>query len=341
MDISSLLPADATDEVLIYILRSLNHGDLPDSMSGQTESSIWASSRNESQTTECIACNNQFPPLALFKPSCSHEYCRACLVGLVRSSLQDESLFPPKCCGQTIPIKQGRWFSPQLVGQFQAKKLEFDTPNRTYCSEPSCSTFIPPVFIAGEIAICPRCNRRTCIHCKGSHHTGVCPSDTASQQFLQLAVQNGWQQCYSCHRVVELDTGCYHMSMFFYIFGYVFALLIYIKACHCRAEFCYLCGKRWKLCSCPQWDEDRLIRQANAVVDRDDNVDRMDAAMRQAHVEEGRVNLMENHECPHRVWGLRAGDHQCGDCYDITHRFIYECSQCHIMVCRLCGFNRL
>uniref|UniRef100_A0A4E9E185 RING-type domain-containing protein n=1 Tax=Gibberella zeae TaxID=5518 RepID=A0A4E9E185_GIBZA len=250
MDISSLLPADATDEVLIYILRSLNHGDLPDSMSGQTESSIWASSRNESQTTECIACNNQFPPLALFKPSCSHEYCRACLVGLVRSSLQDESLFPPKCCGQTIPIKQGRWFSPQLVGQFQAKKLEFDTPNRTYCSEPSCSTFIPPVFIAG------------------SHHTGVCPSDTASQQFLQLAVQNGWQQCYSCHRVVELDTGCYHMR------------------------------------------PSSAIFVANTVVDRDDNADRMDAAMRQAHVEEERVNLMENHECPHRVWGLRAGDHQ-------------------------------
>ncbi|QPC59114.1 hypothetical protein HYE67_001345 [Fusarium culmorum] len=293
MDISSLLLADVPDDVPIDILRSLNLVGLPDSMSGQTESSSWASSRNESQTTECIACNNQFPPLALFKPLCSHEYCRACLAGLVRSSLQNESLFPPKCCGQAIPIKQGRWLSPQLVGQFQAKKLDFDTPNRTYCSEPSCSTFIPPVFINGEAATCPRCSRRACIHCKGSHHTGVCPSDTASQQFLQLAVQNGWQQCYSCHQVVKLDTGCYQMT------------------CHCRAEFCYLCGNRWKLCSCPQWDEDRLIRRANAVVDRDDNADRMDAAMRQAHVEEERVNLMENHECPHRVWGLRAGDHQC------------------------------
>lgn len=205
-------PMGEEEDGWIDLLRSLNLGDLPDSMSGQPESSTWASSRKESQTRECVACNDQFPPLALLRSSCSHEYCRSCLLGLVRSSLQDESLFPPRCCGQTIPVEQGRWFSPQLVGQFQARKLEFDTPNRTYCSEPSCSTFIPPPFINGETATCPRCARRTCIHCKGAYHTGVCPSDIASQQVLQLAAENGWQKCYSCSRVVELGTGCYHMS---------------------------------------------------------------------------------------------------------------------------------
>jgi hypothetical protein len=205
-------PTDDVEDDLIDVLRSLNLGDLPDSMSGQPESSTWASSRKESQTRECIACNDQFPPLALSRSPCSHEYCRTCLVGLVHSSLQDDSLFPPRCCAQTIPVEQGRWFSPQLVGQFRAKKLEFDTPNRTYCSEPSCSTFIPPAFINVETATCPRCARRTCVHCKGAYHTGVCPSDTASQQVLQLAAENGWQKCYSCSRVVELDTGCYHMS---------------------------------------------------------------------------------------------------------------------------------
>lgn len=205
-------PMDGVDDSLIDILRSLNLGGLSDSMSGQPESSTWASSRKESQTKECIACKDLFPPLALLRSSCSHEYCRACLVGLVSSSLQDETLFPPRCCGQTIPVEQGRWFSPQLVGQFRARKLEFDTPNRTYCSEPSCSTFIPPTFVNGETATCPRCARRTCIHCKGAYHTGVCPSDTASQQVLQLAAENGWQKCYSCSRIVELDTGCYHMS---------------------------------------------------------------------------------------------------------------------------------
>ncbi|KAF5642317.1 IBR finger domain protein [Fusarium tjaetaba] len=146
---------DGEDD-LIDILRSLNLGVPGDSITGQPESSSWASSRQAPETRECIACNDEFPPLALSQSPCSHEYCRVCLVGLVRSSLQDESLFPPKCCGRAIPVKQSRWFSPQLVGQFQAKKLEFDTPNRTYCSEPSCSTFVPPAFIEDDLAFAER-----------------------------------------------------------------------------------------------------------------------------------------------------------------------------------------
>ncbi|KAF4339196.1 IBR finger domain protein [Fusarium beomiforme] len=273
--------ADEVDDELIDILRSMNLGSFDDSKSGKPESSSWAASRKPSQTRKCIACNDSFPSLALSKSPCSHDYCRECLVGLVRSSLQDETLFPPRCCGQNIPVTQGRWFSPKLVGQFQAKKLEFDTPNRTYCNKLTCSTFVPPAFIAGDIATCPRCQERTCIHCKGRYHRGVCPNDTAAQQMLQLAAENGWQRCYACHRVVELDIGCNHMT------------------CICRAEFCYVCGERWKNCDCPQWQEERLVRRANDIVDRDDNAGRMDAQVRQARVERERANLIENHECTH------------------------------------------
>ncbi|KAF5557783.1 IBR finger domain-containing protein [Fusarium phyllophilum] len=155
---------DDDENDLIDVLRSMNLGGFDYSMSDQPESSSWASSRKPPQTRECIACNDRFPPLALSQTPCSHDYCRECLVGLVRSSLQDETLFPPRCCGQNIPIKKSRWFSPELVGQFQAKKLEFETPDRTYCSVPSCSTFVPPAFISGDSATCPKCSRRTCIH---------------------------------------------------------------------------------------------------------------------------------------------------------------------------------
>ncbi|KAF4957115.1 hypothetical protein FGADI_3334 [Fusarium gaditjirri] len=204
---------DEEGDDLIDMLRPMNLGGFDSSMPGQSESSSWASSRKPPQTRECIACNDRFPPLALSQSPCSHDYCRECLVSLVRSSLQDETLFPPRCCGQNIPIKQGRWLSAELVGQFRAKKLELETPNRTYCSEPSCSIFVPPAFISGDRATCPKCNRRTCVHCKGPDHIGVCPSDTASQQVLQLAAQNGWQQCFKCRRLVELNFGCYHIMV--------------------------------------------------------------------------------------------------------------------------------
>ncbi|KAG5799374.1 hypothetical protein H9Q69_001585 [Fusarium xylarioides] len=100
------------EDDLIDILRSMNLGGLDGSTSGQPESSTWAALRKAPQMKECIACNDRFPPLALSRSPCSHEYCRECIVGLVRSSLQDETLFPPRCCGQNIPVTKGRWFSP-------------------------------------------------------------------------------------------------------------------------------------------------------------------------------------------------------------------------------------
>lgn len=161
---------------------------------------------------DCVACGDRLPSPALFRSPCSHHHCRDCLISLIRSSFQDESLFPPRCCGKHIPIVTGEWLSPALVGEFRAKKLEYDTTDRTYCSEPTCSTFVPPAVIGGEEARCPKCGQKTCIHCKGPSHSGVCSKDGEAQQVLQLAAQNGWQQCYACHRVIELDHGCHHMS---------------------------------------------------------------------------------------------------------------------------------
>ena len=52
-----------------------------------------------------------------------------------------------------------------------------------------------------------------CAICKGALRVGNCPRDEAAQQELRLAQANGWQRCYSCRRVVELNYGCNHMSM--------------------------------------------------------------------------------------------------------------------------------
>ncbi|CAG9946053.1 unnamed protein product [Clonostachys rosea f. rosea IK726] len=323
-------PADGVDDAWIEAFKSMDlfmpiaaEDDVDEEHVGHAGPSRWISSRGQTSAGECIACGDRFSSLALSHSPCSHEYCRQCLISLVHSSLQDESLFPPRCCGQHIPIKPGPWFSPKLIGEFQAKKIEFDTPNRTYCNEPSCSTFVPPMFIIGEAAWCPKCSRKTCIHCKGRYHTGICPSDGASQQVLQLAEASGWQRCYACQRIIELDHGCNHIT------------------CLCKAEFCYVCGERWKTCTCPQWQEERLIRRANAIVDRANGAGRIDERVRQIRVERERRNLVENHECTHELWKSRSGPHRCEECHDVLREFIYECRQCHIMACRRCRFNRL
>ncbi|KAK4150431.1 hypothetical protein C8A00DRAFT_46174 [Chaetomidium leptoderma] len=276
----------------------------------------------------CIACTEYHLVSNLAtSPSCGHEYCRDCLRSLVTASLTDETLFPPRCCGQAIPIDAySALLTSALVGQFNAKKVEFDTPNRTYCHRQSCSAFVPPQSVRGDVAYCFRngCFARTCTVCKGASHQGSdCPADPATQDMLRLAAAESWQRCYSCARFVELENGCNHIT------------------CRCGAQFCYVCGEVWKTCECAQWDERNLLNRANAIVDRNVGAGPMAHRQRADLVERERVHLMENHECEHASWKSRGGSHQCEECLDILPTFIYECRQCYIMACRRCRFNRL
>jgi len=70
-------------------------------------------------------------------------------------SMQDETLMPPRCCQQNIPIELAR-LTLEERKNFDAKHLEFTTKDRLYCSELTCSTFIPPERIVNGIGTCPK-----------------------------------------------------------------------------------------------------------------------------------------------------------------------------------------
>ncbi|KAK1465719.1 IBR finger domain-containing protein [Colletotrichum melonis] len=198
------------------------HDDEEDTLS-PPESSSWAASRlqtnlpaaNPTKLT-CDSCTNTCPSTTVAHLPCNHNYCRDCLRTLFQLSLTDESLFPPRCCRQPIPIDDNniRAFLPsQLIGSFRAKELELLTPDRTYCHRPTCSRFIPKEFTRGDIGTCPACQHETCLMCKGAGHGEQdCTQDTQTQALLEVAAANGWQRCFGCRRVVELDHGCNHMS---------------------------------------------------------------------------------------------------------------------------------
>ncbi|KAK1979351.1 hypothetical protein LZ30DRAFT_180892 [Colletotrichum cereale] len=239
--------------------------DAYDDVFDQAESSEWAASRQQTageskrEKRECESCMTSYASNYVARCPCGHEYCQDCLHTIFNASLTDESLFPPRCCGEPIPVEDSRRFlTPELIGRFRAKELEFTMPNRTYCHMPNCSTFIPKEFIKADIATCPRhgCMSRTCVMCKGAEHGSQdCSQDTLTQDLLRLAGERGWQRCYSCRRVLELEYGCLHMT------------------CPCKAQFCYSCGQRWKTCNCvaePR-DEQRLYDRPNGTVNRNTN----------------------------------------------------------------------
>jgi hypothetical protein len=177
---------------------------------GQAESSSSAVGRRE-QTEVCEACREEVNTFELAHAPCGHVYCRTCLRDLFEAAMMDESLFPPRCCRQHIsPEENCILLTAELIQRFDKKKIEFTIINRTYCCMPTCSTFIEPQYISSDIATCPDCSSKTCAICKGAHE-GDCPNDVALQQILEVARENGWQRCYACRTLVELDHGCNHM----------------------------------------------------------------------------------------------------------------------------------
>ncbi|KAM3079643.1 hypothetical protein ACMFMG_006056 [Clarireedia jacksonii] len=287
---------------------------------GQAESSSRAVSRRE-RTETCEACREDVNIFELTRAPCGHVYCRPCLTDLFETAMTDESLFPPRCCRQPIsPEENCVLLTADLIERFNKKKVEFETINRTYCCLPTCSTFIEARFISDDVATCPNCSFKTCTICKKAHEE-ECPNDTALQQILEVAKENGWQRCYACRTLVELDYGCNHMI------------------CRCSAQFCYNCGERWKTCTCEQWHEPRLLARANLIVDREQLPG--EQMVRNAQVAAQVEDLRENHDCRHVQWDRIQGRHECEECHDTLQQYILRCRHCHIQACNNCRRHRL
>ena len=171
-----------------------------------------AALKRQPLTATCVACSDVYEWDELVKAPCEHTYCGECVSELFRRSMADESLFPPRCCRQALPVDEVRPFlGVPLTNEFEQKAVELSTHNRTYCHDPHCSAFIPAANIIADVGQCLYCLKRTCSMCKASAHTGDCPEDTALQQVMETAQEQGWRRC-NCGRIIEITQGCNHMT---------------------------------------------------------------------------------------------------------------------------------
>ena len=161
----------------------------------------------------CIICNDELPPEKTIQLPCEDRYCHDCLIRLFNASMRDESLFPPRCCEQ-IPLSVVQHLlPPNFADTFQMRQVELSTPNRTYCADRHCSSFINPNKIEEDTGTCSFCWVQTCVICKGyAHHCGDCPQDPAVVSLMSLAAREGLKQCPSCTLMVELAFGCNHIT---------------------------------------------------------------------------------------------------------------------------------
>lgn len=280
------------------------------------------------QRAQCTSCGDLYRGSAYLKGSCGHDYCGACVSDLVNACTRDESLYPPRCCGDPFPYHDLIPFlTLKLLAAYNTKRIELDVPaaSRVFCPNPTCSTFLGSAENAPDDVRCGECDTYVCTHCRQESHIGEnCSENQGTIAVRELARAEHWQTCPGCKAIVELDVGCYHMT------------------CRCRYEFCYVCASPWKNCRCPQWDEARLLATARQRVEQE-NAGRAPVAplVRQEEVRQMANILRDNHGCARHSWRRRNGSANCEECGHWLRDFLLNCRHCHLMACVRCARNRL
>jgi len=190
---------------------------------------------------------------AEFRAPCGHFYDINCITNLFQAATRQESLYPPRCCCQIIPLPHvQKHLTQPLLAEFKLKAREFGTMKRVYCAAPACSRFLGPLSeVSFKTYACPSpiCTTVTCGRCRTKYEKSghKCTSDAETESVLTLSRASGWSRCPGCTQMIELEAGCNHII------------------CPCKTEFCYVCCARWKTCTCSVWD---LNRWLTAVVGR-------------------------------------------------------------------------
>ncbi|PGH13577.1 hypothetical protein AJ79_03570 [Helicocarpus griseus UAMH5409] len=206
--------------------------------------------RERNTFKECSSCFNDVLDKNMLGLKCQHKYCLKCFLKLVDIAMKEENLFPPKCCLEKIPqqlILDNLDHSRREKYKLKIQEYSMNPENRWYCPAANCNKWIPPNKVKKgskpDEKICPHCRASLCALCRRVAHRSEteCPRDYGLEATLKEAENYGWRRCYNCHSMVELMTGCRHIT------------------CKCGAQFCYTCGTKWRECDCTE--EDQRIRQ--------------------------------------------------------------------------------
>ncbi|XP_023640775.1 LOW QUALITY PROTEIN: ATP-dependent RNA helicase DEAH12, chloroplastic [Capsella rubella] len=183
-----------------------------------------------------------------FTDKCLHRHCYSCVKQHVEVKLL--SGIEPTCleygCKFVLTLEScSKVLTAKLIDMWKHKMKEDSVPaaEKIYCPYPSCSMLMSKTELSSHedeqsnVRSCIKCCGLFCIDCKVPSHTDLScedykklhPDPLVDDLKLQsLANNNMWRQCVKCRHLIELSSGCNHMT------------------CRCGYEFCYQCGIEWK-----------------------------------------------------------------------------------------------
>ncbi|KAF1851888.1 uncharacterized protein K460DRAFT_270383 [Cucurbitaria berberidis CBS 394.84] len=202
----------------------------------------------------CVICGGDESQgeLLIDAPCGHHSVCVGDIPSFFERATENESLFPPKCCGQILMLQDYEDYVPfEIAWAYQAKEqgeYAILAKFRVYCASPHCAKFLHPTThfkhpdTRVTYAICESedCGKLTCCSCKTlldqSTQNHTCQQDEDEKKFKEIAAEKGYQECFVCGATVELAEACNHIS------------------CECGHDFCYVCGNDWDgLHGCPHY----------------------------------------------------------------------------------------
>lgn len=154
--------------------------------------------------------------------ACGHLQCISCTRKLFKTTLRDTSLLPLRCCDVPIDMNIAHELLKESEASLVFQRLaEQIAVNKMYC--PTCSTFLNLDLIDTSLSqdLTCDCGTQLCIACKTETHPGfTCAENLSAKKgsdelILELSKQKGWKQCPKCSAMIELRSGCNHMTCFF------------------------------------------------------------------------------------------------------------------------------
>ncbi|KAJ4890523.1 zinc finger (C3HC4-type RING finger) family protein [Raphanus sativus] len=222
----------------------------------------------------CVICYEGITVDKMFSvDGCFHRFCFSCMKQHVEVKLLggNTATCPSEGCKSQVKMDScAKFLDPKLVEVMIQRKKEgsISVSDKVYCPYPTCSElmakdevfeYTKQYFVGTEQSAarkCMKCGLFFCMQCKVPwHYKDTCENFSKSKRYQNagdgmlksLAQSKRWRQCIRCNNMVELASGCFHIT------------------CRCGYEFCYTCGAEWKekkpTCACPIWTERNIIRR--------------------------------------------------------------------------------
>ncbi|KAI8605123.1 hypothetical protein EDD21DRAFT_332442 [Dissophora ornata] len=260
------------------------------------------------KTAECCSCGST---KQTYTATCGHAYCEECMKSLYSHALKNKAFAPVRCCTVAFApdIVTACLDNADSVERYNAIKDEIENP-----CPPAAELDMAASKLISEHGwkVCTRCGAVRYNAIKSEIEHPCPPPAELDMAASKLISENGWKVCSRCGAVVERASGCVHMT------------------CHCKNEFCYICLRKWRTCTCELYPVAELNRILNERVGNDD-----------AGVARHRLqNVLHNYYQHAHNWKREnANGRVCNVCrWDLPLYCMY-CDVCMEARCQRCCYN--